>query len=545
MLIPKNSRDGDCMFKVIIADDEIRICMLLQRLIDWKAMGIEIVGECHDGRSTLQAICDLKPDIVISDIKMPGMDGLEIVKHCRELGIKCVFLLISGHAEFEYARMAIQYNVENYLLKPINKTEMEENINQIICRLNKEREKNEHRENIDRQRELDHDFLRSQFLTNILLIPDWMQQNSTEGIYERFYVDDNRDEEYYVAVLECIDKNGLTEEQRQVLLSQVMGYAGRAFQKQIKNVITAVSFSRGYFLLSDHSIETIRKAIAIVFERVQVRFFEYCDVALGVSELVDSLKAVCTEERLHAERAVRFRFNEGAGKVYYYEEIGPIKGKLPCDGIINEFKISIETADVDRLMCFFDNLHKQIGSNNVDPDLLFEMVSNVEVELLEYIRRMQLKSYSIARMTNDINTIVSKAISKTELLMNLQNYIIPILETLKERSNNSQSRQIETAIKYIRENYGKDISLDEISSMVYLNPAYFSMLFKKVTGQNFVDYLQKVRIKEAQNLLSNTHMPISKIAEETGYKSAHYFSKVFLKAIGIKPTEYRRLYSNL
>ena len=80
--------------------------------------------------------------------------------------------------------------------------------------------------------------------------------------------------------------------------------------------------------------------------------------------------------------------------------------------------------------------------------------------------------------------------------------------------------------------------------MVYLNPAYFSTLFKKVTGQNFVDYLQKVRIKEAQNLLSNTHMPISEIAEKTGYKSAHYFSKVFLKAVGIKPTEYRRLYSN-
>ena len=532
------------MFKAIIADDEIRICMLLQRLIDWSAMEIEIVGECHDGRSTLQAIYDLKPDIVISDIKMPGMDGLEIVKHCREIGIKCVFLLISGHAEFEYALMAIQYNVENYLLKPINKTEMEDNLNQIIRRLKKEREKDAHQEDSDRQREVDRDSLRSQFLTNILLIPDWMLQKVSENTYDRFHIDEDRNEKHYVAVLECIDKNGFTEEQQQVLLSQVMGYAGRAFQKQIRNVITATHFSHIFFLLSDYRIHTLRKAIAAVFERVQVRFFEYCDVVLGVSGQIESLEEAGVENRLQAERAARFRFNEGNGKVYYFDEVGAVQKKLSYEGLINEFKMCIETVDVDRLKRLFDNMYAQIGANDVDPDLLIEMTTHIEVELLEYIRRMELKSYSIAQVTNDINAIISRARSKAELLSNLREYIIPILETQRERGNNSQSLQIETAIKYIRENYGKDISLDEISGMVYLNPAYFSTLFKKVTGQNFVDYLQKVRIKEAQNLLSNTHMPISEIAEKTGYKSAHYFSKVFLKAVGIKPTEYRRLYSN-
>lgn len=312
------------MFRAIIADDEIRICMLLQRLIDWESMGIEITGEYHDGRSALQAIYDQNPDIVISDIRMPGMDGLEIVKHCREMGLKCVFLLISGHAEFEYARMAIQYNVENYLLKPINKTEMEDNLNQIIAKLKKEREKDASREDMSRQRELDKDVLRSQLLVNLLLIPDWMRQHSIDDVCDCFHISAREESQYYVVAFECIDKNGFTEEQHQVLLKQTMRYAELAFQKQIKDVIGFIHYTKIYFLLQDERAQALRESIVNVFERMQMRFFEYCDLVAGVSSIIYGLKNVSVENRVQADRAVRFRFNEGTGKVYYFEEVGTV-----------------------------------------------------------------------------------------------------------------------------------------------------------------------------------------------------------------------------
>lgn len=201
--------------------------------------------------------------------------------------------------------------------------------------------------------------------------------------------------------------------------------------------------------------------------------------------------------------------------------------------------------DEERLSRFFETMCGQVGTCAEDPDLLFEIISHIEVELLEYIQKMQLQSMSITDVTHEIDRMISKARSKNDMLSKLNAFIIKILGELREKGNSLQSRQIDSAIKYINENYEKDISLNEISGVVYLNPAYFSTLFKKVTGQNFVDYLQKVRIDRAKNLLSTTHMPISDIAEQTGYKSAHYFSKVFLKAVGIKPTEYRRLYSNM
>ena len=112
------------MYKAIIADDEIHICMLLKKLVDWESMGIEIIGQYMDGATALEAVRTCRPDIVITDIRMPKISGLDIVKTCNAEKIKCIFLLLSGHAEFEYAHMALKYNVENYLLKPVNKEEL-------------------------------------------------------------------------------------------------------------------------------------------------------------------------------------------------------------------------------------------------------------------------------------------------------------------------------------------------------------------------------------------------------------------------------------
>ena len=170
------------MFSAILADDEINILNLLEGLIDWNALNIKIAAKCMTGTETYQRILTETPDIVIIDIKMPGLSGLEVVRKIQEQNIFPNFILISGHKEFEYARSAIQYGVENYLVKPINKEELTENLQQIIQRMEKERSSKNYEKMLENQIETNLAISRTHFLKMLFLSPDLQEQKSLEEL---------------------------------------------------------------------------------------------------------------------------------------------------------------------------------------------------------------------------------------------------------------------------------------------------------------------------------------------------------------------------
>ncbi|MCI9479379.1 MAG: response regulator [Lachnospiraceae bacterium] len=192
------------MYKAIIADDEIHICMLLKKLVDWESMGIEIIGQYMDGAAALEAVRTCRPDIVITDIRMPKISGLDIVKTCNAENIKCIFLLLSGHAEFEYAHMALKYNVENYLLKPVNKEELENNLRQIITRLDHETKDREAQRKTEHKLRMNKELLKQQFLSNVLLVPGWLRNQDTAQVMNSYSLDFQEDGLFRViAVKQC------------------------------------------------------------------------------------------------------------------------------------------------------------------------------------------------------------------------------------------------------------------------------------------------------------------------------------------------------
>ena len=245
---------GDSMYKVIIADDEIHICMLLRKLIDWEKMGIEIVGEYTDGDETLKAIYEKRPDMVITDVMMPGISGLDIVKQCNADKIKCVFLLISGHAEFEYAHMAIKYNVENYLLKPVDKDELQDNLLQIIGRLQKEEEARENYNEIEHKLRKNTEILHRQFLNNIMTIPGWLGNQNLSQLMQDYDLDYDPDDMFRIIVIRCVYKAAFNEEQRRILIKQMQNYIVKIMEKHFGHIeINAIP--AGIYLLINYSSE--------------------------------------------------------------------------------------------------------------------------------------------------------------------------------------------------------------------------------------------------------------------------------------------------
>ena len=533
------------MYRAIIADDEIRICMLLRKLIDWDRLNIEIIGEYYDGEETLRAIMDDRPDIVISDIRMPKIDGLEIVKRCNDAGVDCLFLLISGHAEFEYARMAIQYNVENYLLKPVNKEELESNLVQITRHLEKNRQEELQQSNTDKRLQMDRDTLLVQMLSNMIFIPEWVKRYTLPQIKIDFYPDMNPDDICYIGALACVNKTEFTQEQHRTLLKQMMNYVRQSMQKLQLDVILLMSFPHVYFLISGKDIESMNYAIDSIMDSLKNRYFEYCVPAMGISTIVQGIERLSVVNRLEADQALRVRFNRGLGRVFYFDTLEACPDKLRVEEYVNEFKIGAEIMNADRLSKLFDLVLEKTQSHQTDLSMLFEFVEKIKDEFILRVKRLSLQSESARRVRAERDAIEYNADSKRTMLEQLWGYIRSEIDRQSEDQDQQKSKQIEKAKKYINQNYSRDISLTEISGVVYMTPNYFCSLFKKVSGMNFSDYLQETRIDEAKRLLSNTPLSVSKVAENVGYKSAHYFSKVFLKVVGIKPSEYRHLYAHL
>ena len=525
------------MYKAIIADDEIRICMLLRKLADWDKLGIEIVGECHDGLETYHAIQEKQPDIVISDIQMPHMNGLEIVKVCNEENIKCAFLLISGHAEFEYARMAIRYNVGNYLLKPINKEELENNLRDITKRLGENEQVERVRANIDKRVEMDRNVLHTQFLSNLIQIPEWIVQDSVENRIVEFHLDFPPNSRYCIMALEVISKTEYTEQQHRLLLKQVESYARHQMEKQHLTCMQLILFPCIYAFLTVQESEEFEKQIQSVLEKLQNRFFEYCEISLGISTKVDKLSDISMSSRVQAECALRARFNLGNGKAIFFEHLRTDTKRLPLNDYLQELRLSMETADVGRLERLFANLGNVVDDHNVELDDFFELIQRMQT-ILRDVQRTDDESQ------NEVAMPIS-ADSKITLLHSLHETARSVALSISETQNSIQNQTMRVAMEYIENHYAEDISLNALSSLVYMHPTYFSSLFKQVTGKTFSDFLQEIRIEHAKTLLSTTLLPIADVAERIGYKSAHYFSKVFLRVVGLKPSEYRRLYLRL
>ncbi len=529
------------MYKAIIADDEIHICMLLQKLVDWKSMGIKIVGQYMDGETTLEAIRSSHPDIVITDIRMPKITGLDIVKICNAENIKCIFLLLSGHAEFEYAHMALKYNVENYLLKPVNKEELENNLRQIITRLDNEKKNRKDQMKAENKLRMNKEILSQQFLNNVLRIPGWLKNQDLKQIITDYSLEFDKQELFRVIAVKCISKGEFSDGQYQRLLKQVVNYSEKAFSKLFSNIIITDIDSKIYFLVYYGDNINFHGTVQTFFEELKMRFFEYCDISAGISHEMDSISQLSEGVRHEVDMAVQYRLNGGVNKLFFYEKLPACREKLPVAHFVSELVTYVELVQPQKVEALFAQLIGQVSSANLDLDSLFELEKRIKEEFIRRMQKLYQGEFEAEQIEYKLDIIVENARNKKGMLLNTRQIICKELVRFSETQLIQQTRYVALAKEYIAGHLQENISLNDVSGVVYMNPTYFSTLFKKTTGQNFSDYLVEVRIEHAKELLKDLSLSVAEVGARVGYQNSRYFSKVFLKTVGIKPSEYRKL----
>ena len=534
--------------RVFIADDEIYVIELLKKLIDWEAMGFEIVGVANDGLDAVKMIEELKPEIVITDIRMPGIDGLDMIKKIKSNLPYTEFIVISGYKQFQYAQTAIQYGVKGYLVKPISEIDLTVLLKQILAESRSAIEHTDKIIEITKGISNAKDKMQSAFITCLsekLELPAATIKDANEE-----YLCDFK-EGYFLFIIFKIDY--LRQRQSEgpmdldFVLTQLIGEVNQFIAPLCHELILKQYEFKCLSLLNLENTEKIYQALTEVQNHMDMFLRKYgslfCTTCLGsVQAFYDDIPNSYKEAVYSFEgRIMESHFNTLIFPLTKENTSQDIQKYFPSSAI-NHFVQSIEKLDLP-------GIRNQINQ-------CFAIAENARIEYADYYWVISRKLYDIfleavqnLELFDSPHAERAGFLSKLENCTNIQELKALLIELIsgpigsyKNTEGSQEHTIVAVAKKYIAEHYMEKISLNDIATRIFLNPVYFSALFKRETGIPFTDYLNNYRIDVSKKLLKQLDSALSSVANTVGFTDVKYYSKVFKRIVGITPSQYKNKY---
>lgn len=488
--------------KLAIIDDEERIVKLIKVLIHWDELPLEFVGSANDGESGLKLINEVRPDIVLIDMKMPGYSGIDLIGKIKELHPHIHFIIISGYRSFDYAHNAIKYGVDEYLLKPVKEDELNISLRKllnkgIINSVNRESRYIQNYTGINHPNIL---FLVKNDLNTLIYNDNELELLNTkrESIITSYL--QSRDIEFCF-----IKQNGL-------LYTLLVG-EDILHRDHLRNLLEEFKGLKEIFHYLETTISwTSCKTIKVDIEQLNINIRE---------------RYKSGAEKIYNRSIVR---DPGAYLEYFTP---PQKSEIlrSCE-VFNTEKLQ------EQLSCIEHSLIGSICCGEDVSKVIQEIISTIKFSLSSHV-----EDFNFYKKEMDVLEILLTQQSSIDRIFLLLSHVIEaIFSNEMELKKQRTSEPIRRVKEYINERFFLNITLTEVSEYVGMNSSYFSTLFKKETGMGFLDYLTNIRIEEAKELLSDPNRPICDTASEVGYKDIKHFAKQFKKRVGLSPVEYRKVY---
>lgn len=540
------------MYKVLIADDEVKVCRLIENVINWEALGLQVIGVVNDGAAALQAIRAQQPDIVITDIRMPGIDGLALIEKAKEMDEEITFIIISGHRQFEYARNAMRYGVEDYLLKPLDEDELSDILTKLIHKKENRRESQNREASLHKQIEADSRRMQQTFMEYLVDNAKKLPGSINMDEVNQEYCCSFQPGVFQVVIIKAdISEHKENEEAYQLLVNQVQKLTENELRPGAKMLLSYPAMEGVYFLINmDEEYEReLHKKLKIVRTRICTLRDLFWDINATVcmgnttrdfSQIRESAK--------EAKRAVLNRIFLGLNHT-----IGICKKQTSSitvrDIISAQLKSGlqerIEVLDGTEVRRLLDSIYQTVcRALDMDGEVLYAVSLELMDTLLFSLRKISQEVDVTDRREVFMNRFFM-CTSVEEVFRQLMEAFAEGIEEVAEIQAQAESKPIRKAKKYIQDYYYEALKLDDISAMLGFNTSYFSGLFKKETGKNFSDYLAQVRISQAKQLLIQEDMGVSEVATEVGYQDLKHFSRLFKRLTGLNPSEFRKLYQKL
>lgn len=530
--------------KVFLVEDEVIIRSGVKKSINWEQEGYEFVGEASDGELAYPMILKEKPDILITDIRMPFMDGLELSRLVKKELPDIKILILSGYDEFEYAKKAIKIGVTEYLLKPISAAKLTEVLNAVAETIRQENEEKNLLETYfaEMRGNTERDKMR---LFEKLLMGDLSMGEILEA-GERFGM--NLGASCYKIVLFKI----LANLENHVYAEQMVDACSSV--EQAASMMEGVYvFQRGVegwaFLLTAQDEKSMEESAKILYQNLKQAMKNYTQLEYfgGIGSTVPRIRSLKQSFR-EADRAFAARFVEEANQIISQKEFekSQMEEGLKMQGVVQIGKSRemlqkfLSNGTREEVKAFSDAYISRIEEENIRSTMVRQyVVIDVCIVILSFCERIS----SANRLQEEAEEL-QKMMQKIHSLSEIKKYVVRLLnEAIELRDAESGRRYsdlIAAAKKEIENHYmTEEISLNTVAISVGMSPSYFSSIFSKEAGKTFVEYLTEVRIEKAKEFLMCSSMKTSEIGYEVGYKDPHYFSYIFKKVQGCSPKEYR------
>lgn len=543
------------MLKIFLAEDEVVVRETIKRMIPWEELGFELVGEAADGEMALPLLIRQQPDLLITDIKMPFMDGLTLARLAKKEipGLKVVIL--SGYDDFNYAKQAIGIGVEDYLLKPITKNALIERLSEIRSRYEHEKTQKEYYEKFQREmqayeKNISRDFFEalvdgSMDMMEVYKRAEKLGLDIVAEAYNVLIFTMNCDEDFSGQR----DEYSSWEAESLELLENF--FAGHSSAMLFRSNI----FSYGVLLKGQReTIEENTRAcvdeIRKILSRQDGRREWFLAVGQSVERLSQIQKSYHTASRAFSQR---YLYDEN---ILYYDEMETMEhpgGQAETEDNAYLQKVDVNALNPAILQKFLSNGLQEETENFVkdyfyaigqEPmeSLVFRnyVILNVRFSVISFIKGLGCDTNEME--SADTEEVLAESGKNMESAIAYAKKMISQAIEIRDQNSGNKNRSIlKTAVDFIDSHYmEEDISLNTVANVANVSSNHFSALFSQNMGQTFIEYLTTLRMNKAKELLRCTGMRSSEIAGEIGYKDAHYFSYLFKKTQGMTPSDYRK-----
>ena len=525
-------------YKVILVDDEAEVIDIMEAKIRWSELGFEVVGSAKNGVKALELVEKLQPDVVLTDIRMPYMDGLELSRKLNQDYPNIYIILCTGFDEFEYAKEAVHLDIKEYLLKPISAAELSESLMRLKENLDKEREE---KLNV---RKLENYFQESLPALQSNLFISLMEGRVSEEDYARFSAayQVNMKGPLFCCIVFHTSENHVPEGMNPLLLSM-------SVEREIRQRLVEKWHCKEFLYLGNTVL-----IMEMGSEEQMVPITDECDrfcrwayrvmgavVTAGIGTVCDNLFNINLSYE-GAREAVSYRVLYGTQRAINIREIVPKEQatlSLLEEGRMHDLFRAIRVGNPEKIeeavQKEIQKIHKHTVTIGQYHLVAMETVSN-------FYKFCANNSLDFNEIAGNVPNLYEKVpqMDESSLTSWMNEMARMISEELKTARNSTSHRLVTEAQLLVREKYmDASISLDVVCSILGVSNSYFSSVFKKETGKSFISYLTDYRMDIAEELILSGETKSYKVAEKVGYLDANYFSYVFKKRFGVSPSKYR------
>lgn len=543
------------MLKIFLAEDEVVVRETIKRMIPWEELGFELVGEAADGEMALPLLIRQQPDLLITDIKMPFMDGLTLARLAKKEipGLKVVIL--SGYDDFNYAKQAIGIGVEDYLLKPITKNALIERLSEIRSRYEHEKTQKEYYEKFQREMQAyeknsSRDFFEalvggSMDMMEVYKRAEKLGLDIVAEAYNVLIFTMNCDEDFSG---QRDEYSSWEAESLELLENFFAGHSSAMLFRS--NIFSYDVLLKGQRETIEENTRACVDEIRKILSRQDGRREWFLAVGQSVERLSQIQKSYHTASRAFSQR---YLYDEN---ILYYDEMETMEhpgGQAETEDNAYLQKVDVNALNPAILQKFLSNGLQEETENFVkdyfyaigqEPmeSLVFRnyVILNVRFSVISFIKGLGCDTNEME--SADTEEVLAESGKNMESAIAYAKKMISQAIEIRDQNSGNKNRSIlKTAVDFIDSHYmDEEISLNTVANVANVSSNHFSALFSQNMGQTFIEYLTSLRMNKAKELLRCTGMRSSEIAGEIGYKDAHYFSYLFKKTQGMTPSDYRK-----